>query len=189
MVWWDHETESFWSQPTGQAIHGPYAGVRLEGIPASVQPWSSWLTEHPDTLLLDGDPGERHADPFRVGSRVEVAGVLLGETSRAWVIDDVRDQVVVNDFLGDLPILVYANPDTRAVHIYVRETESGVHQFSWREGRLWGAATGTLWNGGIGLAVDGPLAGVALRVLPHSSAFDWAWILHHPRTSMWPDAE
>ena len=38
-------------------------------------------------------------------------------------------------------------------------------------------------------AIDGPLAGEALRVLPHSSAFDWAWILHHPRTSMWPDAD
>ena len=30
MVWWDHETESFWSQPTGLGIVGEYAGVRLE---------------------------------------------------------------------------------------------------------------------------------------------------------------
>jgi hypothetical protein len=186
MVWWDHETESFWSQPTGQAVLGEYAGVRLEGIPASVEPWHTWFTEHPDSIVLSGGPGERTADPFGVGRSVEVAGVLIDDTSRAWVIDDVQDVVVVNDFLGDIPVLVFANPETSAVHIYARATASDTLEFEWVDGALQDAGTGTLWNPALGLATDGPLAGEALRQLPHSSAFDWAWELHHPRSTFWP---
>ena len=38
MTWFDHETESLWSQPIGTALSGPYEGVRLEMIPAAVVP-------------------------------------------------------------------------------------------------------------------------------------------------------
>lgn len=186
MVWWDHETESFWSQPTGQAILGDYAGVRLQGIPAAIEPWSAWFGEHPDTLVLSNDLGGRRTNPFSSRPRTEVAGLLLGDFSKAWVVEEVRGVVALNDRIGDLPVLVYANPETRVVRLYLRETESGVHDFSWADGRLTDVATGSEWSGSRGLAIDGPLAGQALRVLPHSSSFDWAWALHHPRTAWWP---
>ena len=34
MTWWDHKTESIWSQPWGMAIDGPLEGTRLKLIPA-----------------------------------------------------------------------------------------------------------------------------------------------------------
>ena len=33
MTWYDHETDSTWSQPIGTAMAGAYKGVRLEMIP------------------------------------------------------------------------------------------------------------------------------------------------------------
>ena len=125
MVWWDHETQSLWSQPTGTAIEGPLAGVRLDGIPAAVQRWGAWLTEHPDTSLLmdtDGilDGSLRPRDPFATASE-EVAGITVASASKAWRIVDVQEIVALNDALGDIPLLVYANKDDGAVHIYVRE--------------------------------------------------------------------
>ena len=67
MVWWDHETGSFWSQPTGQSILGGYEGVRLEGIPASIETWAAWVAEHPDTKFMvdtDGITTYASTDPF-----------------------------------------------------------------------------------------------------------------------------
>jgi hypothetical protein len=39
MTWWDHQTQSVWSQVWGQAIAGPLKGTTLELIPASIVPW------------------------------------------------------------------------------------------------------------------------------------------------------
>ena len=188
MVWWDHETESLWTQPTGTAILGDYAGVRLEGIPASIEPWKAWLSEHPDTLVLE-DASRRNLarQPFSSTTRVEVAGVLLGDDSRAWLIDEVRKLGAVNDDFAGIPVLVYADGRTGAVHLYLRETDRRTLEFTSSDGELRDTTTGSLWNGGSGIAIEGPLAGHVLRQLPHSSAFDWAWLLHHPSTTFWPD--
>ena len=190
MVWWDHETESFWSQPTGLGIVGDYVGVRLEGVPVSVETWSAWVSEHPDTVVLadpDGLPAPRAAaDPFAPPRVGEVAGVTLGDDSKAWYVDAVGEVVALNDMLGEKPVLVYANPDEGSVHIFLRETAEGTLEFKWVDGRLVDTATGSVWNGGLGIAIEGALAGEALRVLPHSSAFDWACALHHPRTEFYP---
>jgi hypothetical protein len=53
MTWFDHETDSIWSQPTGTALDGDCAGVRLEMIPVTVMPWATCKKVHPKTLVLD----------------------------------------------------------------------------------------------------------------------------------------
>ena len=53
MTWFDHETNSIWSQPWGIAISGPLKGTRLDMLPFSLAPWASWRAEHPDTLALN----------------------------------------------------------------------------------------------------------------------------------------
>jgi hypothetical protein len=148
----------------------------------------SRLSEHSDTLVLDDASRRSFASrPFSSIGNVEVAGVLLGNVSRAWFIDEVREQGAVNDSFANIPVLVYANETSGAVHIYVRETESGTIEFTSSNGELRDSTTVSVWNGGLGIAIEGPLAGQALRRLPHSSSFDWAWLLHHPSTTFWPD--
>ena len=68
----------------------------------------------------------------------------------------------------------------------LRETAERTLEFEWTDGRLVDTATKSVWNGGVGIAIEGALAGEALRLLPHSSAFDWARALHHPRSEFYP---
>ena len=52
MTWWDHKTESIWSQPLGTALEGPLEGTELTLIPASIIPWETWLDTHPETTVV-----------------------------------------------------------------------------------------------------------------------------------------
>ncbi len=53
MTWYDHRTESIWSQPWGMAISGPMKGTQLRMLPVSLEPWGAWRSTHPDTLVVD----------------------------------------------------------------------------------------------------------------------------------------
>ena len=186
MTWWDHETGSVWSQPLGQALKGPYKGTRLEMIPVAVLPWKSWRNEHPDTLVLKVDNRfELTYDPFEFTQDIYVLGVSLGEDAKAYPWPAVSAEVAVNDRLGEVPLLVYANSETRAAHIYVRRAGGRELEFVWRDGALTDVETGSTWDPGIGRAVEGELRGEVLKQVPYATAFDWAWADFYPDTAVY----
>ena len=119
MTWFDHETESIWSQPIGTALLGEYEGVRLEMIPAEVVPWKTWREQYPETLILErgGNPffQSRNVNPFTGSRGAYVVGVSLGDVAKAYPFETVADDVVVNDAIGDIPVFVYANPVDRSL--------------------------------------------------------------------------
>jgi hypothetical protein len=53
------EGESLWSQLLGRAIAGPAAadGRRLRVLDAALVRWADWLEGHPETTVVDRDPG------------------------------------------------------------------------------------------------------------------------------------
>lgn len=64
---YDRETESLWSQLRNQAISGPMKGSKLKALPLTHTTWRAWRREHPDTLVLSTDTGERRnysRDPY-----------------------------------------------------------------------------------------------------------------------------
>ena len=186
MTWFDHETDSVWSQPIGTSIIGPYAGVRLEAIPASVMPWGTWKRDHPDTLVLAvrGLARAFVTDPFD-GRRGEyVLGIELGEHAKAYPFDAVSEDVVANDRIGDVPVLVYANPDDRSAHIYVRRARDMDLEFVWSGGELRDRQTNSLWEPAKGFAIEGELRGELLRKLHYITAYQWAWEDFYPHTEV-----
>ena len=189
MTWWDHETESVWSQPIGTAIRGPYTGTRLRMVPAAVMPWATWKAEHPDTLVLEvSGRFNIELDPFgarRIGNYV--LGVELDEHAKAFRWDAVSARVVVNDFIGGVPVVVYANPADRSAHIFVRLIGDTHLEFEWREEEMRDRNTGSLWDPASGKATAGPLNGQALRELPYSTALDWAWKDFYPESEFYDD--
>jgi hypothetical protein len=52
MTWWDHDTSSVWSQPTGEAILGPLKGERLELVPSTLTELAERGVVH-DTLARE----------------------------------------------------------------------------------------------------------------------------------------
>ena len=182
MTWWDHETDSVWSQPWGMAIDGPLQGTRLELIPASIIPWASWLEEHPDTLVLE--PGD---SPFSRITRAPifnfVIGVILGDDAKAYPFPAVSELGLVNDRVGPFPVVVVAEAETRAVYAYLRKFDEREFKFTLEGDRLRDSETGTFWDVASGVGVEGPLRGEVLQKVPWITSFDWAW------KDFYPDSE
>ena len=187
MTWWDHETKSIWSQPWGMAIDGPLKGTSLELLPAGVMPWAAWLEDHPDTLVLSDAAGGLFEFARERFSPDYVIGEAIGEHAKAYPFRSASKEGVVNDRMGPFPIVVLADAETKAVHVYLRVAGGRELEFVLRDGRLEDVETGTVWSVSRGLAIEGRLKGELLRQVPYSTAFDWAWEDFYPDTETYGD--
>ena len=75
-------------------------------------------------------------DPFRYELDAYVLGVVRGEQAKAYPRKSVSERVVVNDRIGDVPVVVYANPADRSAPIFVRRIGDTHLEFDWRGRRL-----------------------------------------------------
>jgi hypothetical protein len=184
MTWWDHDTGSIWSQPIGEALIGPLRGTKLRLLPVALVPWATWRAEHPDTLVLDDDIGFGFG--FREPPRDDfVIGIALGEFARAYRYPDAAKARVINDTIGPHPVLVYADPATRRVQTFLRALRDRTVTFMLRDGALVDEETQSTWDPLRGLATAGPLRTEALRIIPHNSSFDWAWLDFYPHSTFY----
>ncbi len=185
MTWYDHETESIWSQPWGMAIEGPFYGTRLRQIPAGILPWKTWLEEQPDTLVLKTESGfvGPRRQHFKEGF---VIGITLGEDAKAYPFPQASEEGVINDLIGAFPVVVFADEETKAVYSYVRKGGGQVLEFILHDGILIDSQTGSSWDEARGIAIDGPLRGEVLQRVPYTTAYDWAWEDFYPHSTFYP---
>lgn len=182
MTWFDHETNSIWSQPWGRAIRGPQKGVVLHLLPSQVTTWANWRAAHPRSLVMTDDidlmPNFRQA--FREDF---VIGVVVDGSARAYPYTAVvAAGGVVNDAVGQVPVLIWASGGDFAV--YGRVADGDVLSFSMDDDRtLVDAATGSYWDPSRGLATAGPLQGEILPSLPRMTAFADHWFDFYPQSS------
>ena len=179
MTWYDHETESIWSQPWGRAIQGEQKGVELFPLPIQLTTWASWLAEHPETVAMINDVerlgGRQIFDPNFV------VGLIISENAKAYYYEDVVEQGVINDFLADFPVLLWAGDNN--FHAYIRQMDDQRLTFKLQGDRLVDEETGSTWDISKGLAIEGPLTGQGLTSVPSMSAYDWAWRDFYPDTT------
>ncbi len=92
LVMFDNETESLWSQITGEAIQGRLHGKKLEWISSSTLPSSEWRFRHPDSRIL-------------LPPLPQCAGGRTGNSCRDYTADPYagyrRSTVVYGDFGGE----------------------------------------------------------------------------------------
>ena len=174
MTWWDHRTESVWSQVTGEALYGPLRGIRLRHIPAAVETWEAWRDSHPHTLVLEtGDVG---GEP---DTRDFVIGIRMPAEAAAFRFPYVAERGVVNDVVGGIPVAVYARQD-RVIRVFVRRVSGRIVTLEESAGRLVDPISGTVWHALTGQGLSGPLAGQPLAPLAWASSYDWAWVDFYP---------
>lgn len=182
MTWWDHKTESVWSQPWGRAIQGELKGIELFLLPSQLTTWDQWKTEHPETLVMS--TGYNRLTVFRQTFNPDfVIGLILAEQAKAFYYRDVEAAGVVNDFVGDIPVLVWAADSN--FHAYIRQVDDRVLTFRLEDGELIDEETGSTWDPARGLATAGPLTGQGLQSVPSSSAYDWAWLDFYPDSAFY----
>ena len=184
MTWWDHETLSIWSQPWGMAIFGPLEGIRLEQIPAGIVPWDAWLTDHPDTMVLDTE-SSRFGPERKQFSSDFVIGIALGEYAKAYPFRQASEEGAVNDQVGPYAVVVVANGETKSVHTFLRQAGNQELEFRLEGNALVDVQTGSTWDLARGISVDGPLRGEVLQRVPYITSFDWAWEDFFPHTEFY----
>ena len=128
VLMYDHQTESLWLQVKRKAVTGPKTGTKLFTFPSSRTTWKKWKKKHPETTVLSFNTGHSRnysRDPyesyyrdrrgmfssfFKPGPGEEekelVAGVVVGETAKAWPVDAIRKAGTIKDELGGTKITI-----------------------------------------------------------------------------------
>jgi hypothetical protein len=121
----DARTGSWWRQATGVAVTGPLKGTRLNEVTSSQLTLRQFFALHPNAVVMQPDPaftarydlegryerGEsRGALTRRDGGSWQdkswVIGVERGATSKAYDWNELTTRRVVNDRVGDTPIVI-----------------------------------------------------------------------------------
>ena len=194
MIMKDVETGTEWVQLTGEAIHGPLKGHRLEQLPAIWTDWKTWRNQHPGTTVPDLPsvvPNYRHHPLYSdfppeksFFSKIQW-GLARGDKARSWPYAQLARQPIVNDsFLGQ-PILVVFNQHTSTPTAFDRRAGNVELSFQWQVDHLSDDQTGSAWDPITGLALQGPLKGRRLTPVPGVVALEWAWKRFHPGSETW----
>ncbi len=145
---YDLTTGGLWNQFTGEPVTGSLAGseLKLNVRPVTLTTWGDWLASHPDTLALDintgfprnyspeGVQGAAYVEYFgspelwfpvnvydeRLQVKDVVYGVEIGGEAKAYPVDAVGDEVLVNDEVGGTNLVLLGNPGTKAVEVFER---------------------------------------------------------------------
>lgn len=185
MTWFDHETESIWSQPWGRALSGPLKGTELALLASQITTWGNWKETYPDTLAMATGANRLSINRERFTSDF-VIGLVLAEAAQAFNFEDVDNAGVINTYLGDFPVAVWA--EEKEFRAYVRQVGEQELTLTVLESQVVDEETGSTWDILRGLATEGPLAGQALQAVPSMSAFDWAWLDFYPNSEIFePD--
>jgi hypothetical protein len=141
----DRQTLSLWSNLTGEPQIGRLAGspVRLEILPVTLTTWKEWRTRHPRTTVITIDPEmvKRWGFDYRPGvadrrragvrfpvpiesdalkERDEIYAVRLAGRAKAYPLDTVLERRVLNDQVGDEPLVLVGDPASGAVRAFRR---------------------------------------------------------------------
>jgi hypothetical protein len=214
LVLYDAATGSLWSQLLGAAIRGPETGTRLSLVPSSMTTMGEWRAAHPDTRVLLPPPGSVHVDGRTAGFDYDsrkypydeeaqivgfddtgvvdgplhawalVIGVVHDGVARAYAFETLQSEAVVNDAVGDLPVVVTATPGG-SLAAYERTVDGETVRFV-PDGDRHLRADGSRWERTTGRAVDGPHAGTRLRPATEFSPMFWkAWRDFHPDSDVY----
>ncbi len=203
----DDASGSWWYQATGEAVLGPMTGKRMQEVPAPHMTLRAWLALHPNSRVLQPDPD--FATPYKsldgydtTGYEVDdagkasrwshgswVAGVDVGNASRAYDWSALVKRVVINDVVGSVPVVVAVDRPAWGVYAWNRKVDGADMEFRQDStGRgLRDATTGSLWNWR-GECVEGTNAGKKLEPVTVRHWFWGAWRTFHPATTQWKES-
>lgn len=215
LVMYDEATESLWSQLMATAIRGPKTGSTLDLVPSTFTTWKGFQERHPNGQVLLPSPesktirgevivnytrdpyrgydeserigiGANEFDDDRLHPKAQVLGVSADGEARAYPLSVVSDQGVVNDRVGNLPVVVAVAPDGTLVAYDRRIGATTLEFVSGNNGRL--RAGGSRWVIATGEAVDGPYGGQTLDPATDTSPMFWfAWAEFNPDTDVYGD--
>jgi hypothetical protein len=132
----DRGTKTLWKQLTGKPVEGVLAksGIELQAVPVVLTTWTSWFQAHPETRVLSLETG--HKRRYKPGAAKAdepapplVFGMVLNGAARAYPLDRLAKEGVIDDELGGRPIVIVADSGGDPGHRTVRAFERGDRTF------------------------------------------------------------
>ena len=215
LLMYDHQTRTLWSHITGEAVQGELKGKRLNMLAGTPRiRWKDWKRNHPLTKVLSvasdfrrpdrqiqeirsDNYAQYHASPNagisgtqytdeRLMNKELVVGVRINESYRAYPFTAFKRQSIINDEVGDAPVLAFHDLASNATAVFLRNVDGETLTFKPAQGYfVKDTATGTTWNLITGMATEGKLKGHGLERLPAMNIYWFAWARYHPETTVY----
>ncbi|MFB6177939.1 MAG: DUF3179 domain-containing (seleno)protein, partial [Halobaculum sp.] len=126
----------------------------------------------------------------RLHPKARVLGIKSDGEAVAYPLETILKRGgVVNDTVGDLPVVVAVGPEESTLHGYVRRVDGETLTF---ESNVAGKITadGSAWSVTTGEALDGPYEGTTLDPATETGQLFWfAWLDFNPETSVFGEKE
>ncbi|MBB5343219.1 DUF3179 domain-containing (seleno)protein [Tunturibacter empetritectus] len=200
----DEQTSSIWQQSTGEAIFGPLKGQQLKLVRSDELTFALWKSEQPHGQVLKADPlyaaeydpkdWEKHVEKTPTVVNTTRSGIaphqlMLGVTvagqSKAYPIESILAAKLIQDRVGDQPLIVVLGRDGASIRVFEGALESRHLTFAQGTGdqTLTDIDTGSLWNFQ-GCAIEGSLAGRCLAEIDAHKDYWFDWMNHHPESAV-----
>jgi len=214
------KTGNFIQQLDGRVIRGPNEGEVLESYPVIMARWQEWKRLHPNTQVYYAPPITlrdrtvqkllmtmiplsrlaardkpwhvvRQAIDDRLPAMSFVFGVEIGDDTCAYPVKALESNPVVNDSVGETPIVVLYDCRHNIGEVFLRRVADKTLSFEQVDNTAGSLVvrdreTGTTWNVS-GHALEGPLAGTTLSPAPHWNQLFWfSWSTFKPGTRIHP---
>lgn len=131
---YDRESESLWSQLAMKAVSGPATGQKLVWLPSEHLTWKAWREKYPHGQVLSTDTGHQrnyNADAYasylasdetmfpvpqtrrELSNKTWVIGVILDGKAKAWPVDELPSDRIIEDSVGGKKVTVRYDAETR----------------------------------------------------------------------------
>lgn len=222
LVMFDRKTETLWQQFTGKAIVGDYVGRTLEQIPSQIISFSQYKKNYPDGGVLSKETGYQrnygrnpytgyddinntplfgagNDDDDRLPPMEKVIGVKLEEQHKAYPYSISRIEQVMNDRVGDTPLLIIhtegatsamdaariaESKESGSTGVFKRVVDDKELTFSIENGNIMDEQTQSTWSV-TGEAIEGEYKGKHLEAVTHGDYFAFAWLVFWPETEIY----
>ena len=130
---YDRQTRTLWNQLTGEPVLGKLAGsdIKLNLLPVVVSTWDAWVTQHPDTTVLDINTGYNR--PYNPGAayghyfiaeetmfpvwqrsnllpnKNRIFALEIEDIAKAYPVEILAKEQVINDTIGQTDLVLIAS--------------------------------------------------------------------------------
>ena len=199
---YDRQTMTLWGNLTGEPVVGKLAtsGLHLKVLPMTLTTWKEWKKLHPETkvLHLSDDYGKQWnyryipglADRTRSGvsfpvwqkskilkDKEEVYALRVDGRPKAYVIQKLLTDRILNDQIGETPLVLIMDAESESVRAY----ERGTHTFSFESGKI-KDESGRTWQALEEFLVS---AEIKLERIPGHTSWWFAWFGFFPQTDVY----
>ena len=189
----DETTQSWWRQVTGEAITGKLKGQQLPEVYSTQTSLAEWLALNPNSLILQADQSflKSYDSTFKYESgkskskltgtdslswkdKSWVVGVKTGKDSKAYDWNQLKRERIIQDKIGNTPVLLALSKDDKSFFAFERPNESAdfsltndIIHFNNKQFRIDGKGIDTAFS---------------LKPLYASQEFWHSWRTFHPGT-------